>query len=134
MDLETYRESVTEMLETAREHRVRPVVLSTTVIEEDPESAQNRRLRPYNATLEELARQFEAPFIDLNAPFHAAIAAHRQVSGDANDWLTTDGVHLNAHGNFLMALVILTGLGIPRAVQEEVRETIRRSQAPAVPR
>ncbi|HEY3281755.1 MAG TPA: SGNH/GDSL hydrolase family protein [Armatimonadota bacterium] len=116
--LAQYKEKVTQMIDAAQAAGIQVVLLSTTVIMEDPKSPENEKLKAYNAALKSLARQKHCKFIDLNTPFHKAIAEHRKATGDTKNWLTADGVHMTPRGNRMMASLILKGLGVPLKAQE----------------
>jgi putative heme-binding domain-containing protein len=62
-------------------------------------SANNKRLELYTATMAEVARAKNVPFVDL---FHPT----RELYAKATTPLTTNGIHLNEHGNHLLAEVI----------------------------
>lgn len=109
--LSAFRQNIQAMIEAAQGDRALPVILSTTLIEEDAASPANLRLRDYNDVLRHLADLNDCRFINLFEPFLAAIAARRRDTGERRLWLTTDGVHLNERGNALMARLLLEGLG-----------------------
>lgn len=110
--LSAYRQNMQAMVEAAQGERVLPVILSTTIIEEDAASLPNLRLRDYNEVLRHIAELSDCRFIDLFHPFLDEVARRRRETGERRLWLTTDGVHLNERGNALMARVILEGLGV----------------------
>ncbi len=95
---------------------VRPIVLTPTVIHEDPDSMENRELQILVGQQRELAAAFNLCLCDLNARFTEAIAARRRVLPESawpvgtdgrTRFFTTDGVHMNPAGNALMALSLL---------------------------
>lgn len=108
--LPAFRQNVQAMVEAAQGDRVMPVILSTTVLEEEANSKGNRILRDYNAVLEHIAAVTDCRFIPLQQPFLDEIAAHRRETGELRLWLTVDGVHLNERGNALMARLVIEGL------------------------
>ena len=102
---------------------IRPVVLTPTVIHEEPQMVENRELAVLVAQQRRLAAAHDLPVCDLNAAFTAALAARRRAVAQA-DWplgpdgrtrfFTTDGVHLNPAGNALAALHVVARLaGLP---------------------
>lgn len=109
--LPAYRKNIQAIVEAAQGERIMPVLLSTTVLDEEANSKGNRILRDYNAVLEHIAAVTDCRYIPLQQPFLDEIAAHRRESGGIRLWLTTDGVHLNERGNALMARLVLQGLG-----------------------
>lgn len=81
------------------------LLLETTVIDEDLESAGNRMLVPYNEAIRSLAAEFDAILVPMNQAFRRAIATRPGFA-----W-TTDGVHPNEAGHALMAVTVLENLG-----------------------
>lgn len=120
--LELYRQKLEEMIAAAQNMGVRVVLLSPTVIHENPDSPENIRLAGYIAAMKELAASYGCLFIDLNAAFREVIATFQKHAGCGMNLLTTDGVHLNAAGNWLMAFTILRGLGVD---EKELRDLPR---------
>ncbi len=111
--LPLYREKLKAMIDAARTASVRVVLVSPTVIYEDLARPENGRLVEYVSAMRALGRQHGLVFVDVNAVFREVIAAYQRRAGTGLDLLTTDGVHLNAAGNRLMAHTILLGLGVP---------------------
>lgn len=124
--LDAYRRNVEEMVARARAANVRVVVLSTTVIHEDLSNRENARLTGYNRALQEIARRRGAIFVDFKRPFKEMITAYRRTTGARDDLLTTDGVHMNALGNRVMAHTLLTGLGVSPEARAAVQKTAER--------
>lgn len=110
--LAAFRKNVQAMVESAQADRIMPVLLSTTVNQEDPNSTANLLLRDYNSVLGHVAEVTGCLFIDLFHPFLQEIARSRKEEGNYGLWLTEDGVHLNERGNALMARLVLEGLGV----------------------
>lgn len=122
--LPPYRRNVEEMVTRAQTAGARVVLLSTTVIHEDLSNRENAKAAGYNQALEDIARRRGAGFIDFQKPFRALIATYRQTTGTRDDLLTTDGVHMNAVGNQIMANVLLSGLGVTPEARARVRPSI----------
>jgi lysophospholipase L1-like esterase len=108
-----YRQKLSEMIEAAQKANVRVVLLAPTIIYEDLSSAENKSLTGYIAVMRELAAKYLCLYVDMNAPFHRIIAARRKQANSTENYLTTDGVHMNPVGNKLMAYTLLRGLGVP---------------------
>ncbi len=98
---------------------IRPIVLTPTVIHEDPDSIENRELQVLVMHQRAIAQAFGVRLCDLNARVSDAIAARRRALPDGawpvgpdgrTRFFTTDGVHMNAAGNALMALALLKAL------------------------
>lgn len=86
-------------------------LLSPTLVHQDLRGPENRRLAEYVRAERDLAASRGCLFIDLNTPFRRVVAAWQRHAVPARNLLTSDGVHLNAAGNHLMAATILRGLG-----------------------
>lgn len=124
--LPLYRQKVEEMIVAGKNAGAKIAVLSTTIIYENLESPENERLAGYNKTLKELAAKHGCLFIDLNTPFHQTVRAYQKHAGSAVNLLTSDGVHMNAAGNQLMAFTIMKGLGVPEKELWEVRDPLKK--------
>lgn len=121
--LEQYRRNVERMVRMARDAGARVLVLSPTVIEEDAESEGNRRLRPYIQAGRKVAQELNAEYVDLHELFIRVIekrGRENDPDGRAAERLTTDGVHMTALGDTLMAVGVLRALGVP---DEKIRAT-----------
>lgn len=121
VQLPLYREKLTEMVRAAQSAGISVVLLSPTLIYENLDSPENARLAQYVAAMREIAAQNNCLFIDINIPFRDVIAAYQQHAGKTQNLLTTDGVHLNAAGNRVMAYTILQGLGVPEKEIQNLR-------------
>lgn len=126
--LDAYRRNVEEMVTRAKAAGAKVVLLSTTLIYEDLRSAPNRRLVRYNAALKEIARKQGALFVDYQKPFQQLVKTYRDTTGARDNLLTTDGVHMNAAGNRVMAYTLLSGLGISPEARAAVQGEIERRQ------
>ena len=113
--LDAYRRNVEEMVSRARAGGARVVLLSTTIIHEDLASPENNKLVGYNRALRQIARRHNVLFVDFQQPFQQIIRAYRTTTGARDLLLTTDGVHMNAQGNKVMAHTLLSGLGVSPA-------------------
>jgi lysophospholipase L1-like esterase len=113
--LPVYAEKLEAMIVAAKAAGIRVVLLTPTPIHEDPASPENARLASYVKAMTALGVKHQCTVIDLNAAMTRAIAAHQREAGGRVNLLTTDGVHLNAAGNQLVAWAILRGLGVPSA-------------------
>ena len=105
----TYKKNITAIIDQATAAGVRPVILTATVIKEDLGGALNQKVAPYNEFLRALAKEKNLPLADLNAMFQEAIKAANKPGTNV---LTSDGVHMGADGNELMAVGVLQALGL----------------------
>ena len=124
VNLDDYRKNVEAMITLAQATGAKVIVLSTTVIHEDPKTPENIKLFDYNRALRDLARAHHCGFVDFQKPFKALINAYRSTTGSRDNLLTSDGVHMNALGNKVMAATILGGMGISPEAREAVRKEV----------
>jgi len=129
--LDAYTQNVEEMITQGKAAGAKIVVLSTTVIYEDAQSKPNKATASYNASLKRLARNHGQTFVDFQKPFQKVIAAYRETTGARDNLLTTDGVHMNAAGNKVMAYTVLQGFGISAEDGEAVRGKVEEMQRSA---
>lgn len=114
--LEDYKKNVTAIVDQATAAGTKVIILTSTMIEEDPSSAMNQKLAAYNDFLRSLATERHLPLADLNADMQAALAEQKaQVPGMKGLLLTYDGVHVNGLGDQVMASGILKAMGLTDA-------------------
>ncbi len=108
--LAAYRQNLANMVSLARQNGIQVMLLTPTLIGEDPASPGNRRLALYVAAMKDVAREQPCFLSDLHALFLNALE-HKP--GTVYDlWLTTDGVHMSPLGDVVMAIGVLRALGI----------------------
>lgn len=112
--LERFERHVERMVRKAGDAGIRVLLLSPTVIEEDPDSEGNRRLATYAEAGGRIARRSGCGFVDLHGLFLEAIRRRHGEGGNAPR-LTCDGVHMAPPGDALMAVGVLRALGVPDA-------------------
>lgn len=122
--LDEYRRNVESMVSQGEKAGARVVILSATVIGENLTNAENRKAEDYNRALENIARKHNALFVSFQKPFRSLIQSYRRGTGARDLLLTTDGVHMNALGNSVMAHTLLTSLGISAEAQATVQERV----------
>jgi lysophospholipase L1-like esterase len=109
--LERYKSNVRKMVEMAQSAGATVILVAPTLIQEDPASEGNQRLKLYVAAEKEIAAERKCRFADLHQLFLDALAKKPADAG--NKWLTSDGVHMNPRGDALMALGLLRAIGVP---------------------
>ncbi|MEO7317465.1 MAG: GDSL-type esterase/lipase family protein [Chthoniobacteraceae bacterium] len=115
----TFKKNIAAIVDQATAAGVKVVMLTATVIQEQLDNAENAKLAPYNEFLRGLAKEKKLPVADLNAMFQERIKA----ANDPNKkLLTSDGVHMNAEGNRVMALGVLQAFGLNEAELKKARE------------
>lgn len=122
--LEDYKENIRTILKKAEEADIKVMILTSTMIGEDPEKETNQKLIPYNDFLREIAKEKNLPLADLNKDMQAALKEIPDEEGKANMFgepaysrniknkLTADGCHMNNLGNIMMAKGILRAFGL----------------------
>jgi lysophospholipase L1-like esterase len=122
--LEDYKQNIRAIIEKAHAADIKTLILTSTMIGEDPERELNKNLIPYNDFLREVAAEKDLPLADLSKDMHAALKTMPDVEGKAKMFgepgyarnirnkLTTDGCHMNTLGNVMMAKGILRAFGL----------------------
>ena len=122
--LEDYKKNIRQIVGKAEAADIKIILLTSTMIGEDPGKETNRRLAPYNDFLRELAKEKNLPLADLDKDMHAALEAMPDEEGRAKMFgepdyrrniknkLTVDGCHMNKLGNIMMAKGILRTIGL----------------------
>ena len=109
--LEPYKKNITAIVDRAQAAGIKVILLSSTMIREDQANDLNQKLVPYNAFLKKLAKEKNCLFADLNADMQEALK-HFPEDAPKGKQLTSDGVHMNALGNQMMAKGVLRALGM----------------------
>ncbi len=122
--LDAYKENIRAIIEKAQAADIKVIILTSTMIGEDPERELNKNLIPYNDFLREIAAEKKFPLADLSKDMHAALKKIPDVEGKArmfgepnydrkiSNKLTTDGCHMNTLGNVMMAKGVLRAFGL----------------------
>ena len=108
--LATYKANVTKMVAKAQAAGATAVLLTPTVIQEDPNADGNKRLPLYVAAMKEVAAEKKCLVLDLHELFLAALK-----NKPADLKLTADGVHMGPYGDAIMAIGVLRAFGVPDA-------------------
>jgi lysophospholipase L1-like esterase len=122
--LDDYKTNIRAIIDQAQAAKIKVLLLTSTMIGEDPEKDTNLKLIPYNDFLRQIAAEKKLPLADLNKDMQAALKALPDEKGkakmfgepgyqrDIKNKLTSDGCHMNASGNIMMAKGILKALGL----------------------
>ncbi len=111
--LANYWANVSKMVDMAKRAGIRVILLTPTVIHEDGERGENKRLRIYVEAEKQIARERKCTLVDLHQMFLTVIAKRPADVRNKEQWLTSDGVHMKPLGDALMAIGVLRGLGVP---------------------
>jgi lysophospholipase L1-like esterase len=122
--LDDYKKNIRGIVGKAEAAGIKVILLTSTMIGEDPDKETNKQLAPYNEFLREFAKEKGLPLADLGKDMHAALKAMPDEEGRAKMFgepgyqrniknkLTSDGCHMNPLGNIMMAKGILRTIGL----------------------
>jgi len=115
--LEDFKRNMSAIFDKAAASNVTVIVLTPTLIGEDENNGNNKKLDAYVAWLRDEADRRELPLADLNALMRYHLVGLRNTAreeGRKNDGklATVDGVHMNFEGNRMMAWGVLKALGV----------------------
>ena len=110
VNLADYKVNITKIVDRCQDAGIKVVLLTSTMIGEDKDNANNKKLSTYNDFLKELATEKKCLLADLNVGMQSIIEA----SSDKKNGklLTSDGVHMNPDGNKMMATGVLEAFGL----------------------
>lgn len=108
--LARYKENVAKMVDMAQQAGIKVILLTPTIIEENPDSEGNRRLAKYVEAQKQIAADKKCQLVDLHTMFLTAL---KKKPAEAPNILTTDGVHMKPTGDAIMAIGVLRALGVP---------------------
>lgn len=120
--LNAYRANVQKMIDEAKASHSKVCLLLSTLIGEDLKTPENQKADGYNRALRNLAKKNDCGLVDLQRPFRDLISTYRRTTGSSINFLTVDGVHMNALGNQVMAQTILSGLGVSDEDRVKVKD------------
>jgi lysophospholipase L1-like esterase len=119
VNLEDYKKNITAILDKAAASNVKVVITTATIIHEDLKSPENAKLAPYNDFLRTVAAERKAPLADLNGMFQERIKTENK---PGKNTVTSDGVHMNAEGDKIMARGILKAFGLDETELKKAEE------------
>jgi len=108
--LAAYKENVSKMVDMAQAKKIKVILLTPTLINEDAKSPGNERLAQYIAASKQIAKDKQCGISDLHQMFLDVLA--KKPEDVKGNWLTSDGVHMNPRGDALMAIGMLRALGV----------------------
>jgi len=110
-NLEDYKKNMTEIVTRAQAKGIKVMILTSTMLTEDPKHVLNQKVVPYNEFLKKLAVEKKCLLADLNSDMQAALKTFPKDSKKGKE-LTGDGVHMNNLGNIMMAKGVLRAFGV----------------------
>ncbi len=124
LPLDQYQRNITSIVEKAQAAKIKVIIFTATLVGENPAEPKNQQMLPYNAFLRQLAREKNCPLADLNDAERAAvIAARGGPQSKRGNVLTTEGIHMNALGNQVMALGVLKAMGLNDAQLKKAQDS-----------
>jgi lysophospholipase L1-like esterase len=112
--LPAFQTNITAIIDQAQSAGIHVVILTATMIKEEPENEANAQLAGYNDFLRAIAAEKQCLLADVSGDMLALVRAAR-AAGNLQNTLTGDGVHMNPQGNRMMATRILRTLGFDDA-------------------
>ena len=120
--LDQYKANIAQIVEKVQGAGIRVMILTSTMIGENPKEANNDKLIPYNEFLRDLAKEKKCLFADLNGAMQKELEEKEKAGAKRGNLLTSDGVHMNPFGNIMMASGVLRGFGLDEAQMSKARE------------
>jgi lysophospholipase L1-like esterase len=120
--LDAYQQNMTQIVEKAQAAGIKVMILTATMITENAAEPNNQKLEPYNDFLRKLAKEKKCLLADLNADMHRELDEREKAGRKRGTLLTSDGVHMNPHGNMMMAAGVLRGFGLDDAQMTKAKE------------
>jgi acyl-CoA thioesterase-1 len=124
IELDVYKKNIEEIVTRIKASGAKVVILASTLIYEDLNSAENKKAEAYNAALRDIARREHAVYVDYQGVFRKLVTDYRDKTGGRDNLLTVDGVHMNGAGNEVMAHTLLSALGISPEAQASVQAQV----------
>jgi lysophospholipase L1-like esterase len=118
--LEKYQRLVGDIFDRCAAAGIEVIVLTATMITEDPEAKENKKLAAYNDWLRAEAKRRNLRLADLNAAMQALLAEIRKTDKTPGNKLTKDGVHMAYKGNCMMAWGVLKAMGVDESMRERI--------------
>ena len=120
VSLEKYKKLVGDIFDRCTAAGIEVIVLTATMITEDPEAKENKKLAAYNDWLRAEAKRRNLRLADLNAAMQALLAEIRKTDKTPGNKLTKDGVHMAYKGNCMMAWGVLKAMGVEESMREKI--------------
>lgn len=120
--LDQYRQNIAQIVEKAQAAGIKVMILTSTMITENPKEPNNEKLAAYNDFLRELAKDKKCLFADLNGAMQKDLDAREKAGQKRGKLVTSDGVHMNPFGNVMMATGVLRGFGLDDAQVAKANE------------
>lgn len=123
--IDAYMKNIAQIIDTAQSKNVKVMILTSTMIREDPDNDLNKKLEPYNAFLRKLSKKKNCLLADLNADMRRSLAGVAPAIRKTGVALTTDGIHMNPLGDEMMAMGILRAFGMKESQIQKAKSAWR---------
>ena len=120
VSLEKYKTLVSDIFDRCAAAGIQVIVFTATMITEDPEAKENKKLAAYNDWLRAEAKRRSLRIADLSAAMHATLAEMRKTDKTKGNKLTRDGVHMGYKGNCMMAWGVLKAMGVDESMKGRI--------------
>ena len=120
VSLEKYKTLVSDIFDRCAAAGIQVIVFTATMITEDPEAKENKKLAAYNDWLRAEAKRRSLRLADLSAAMHATLAEMRKTDKTKGNKLTRDGVHMGYKGNCMMAWGVLKAMGVDESMKGRI--------------
>lgn len=143
VSLEDYKTNITAIIDKAQAAGIKVMILTSTMIGEDPARELNQNLIPYNDFLRTIAKEKKCLLADLDKDMHETLKTIPDVAGktvmfgepqnggNIKNKLTVDGCHMNALGNKMMGAGVLKAFGVP---DDKITAFVKEWNSTPVPR
>ena len=134
VSLEDYKKNIASIAAQAEKNNIKVIVMTSSMIGENPDWKLNKDLAPYNEFIRKLAERRGYPLAEINGAIREQLKEIPDVEGkgglmstpsykhDLKNKLTRDGVHMNKAGNIMMAKEVLKAMGMSESNIQKVSE------------
>ena len=123
VDFPDYVKNMREMYDRSDKAGAKVVVLTATMITENPEDQKNKWLVEYNDFLRAEAKARKYLLVDLNDIMQKKLVEICKTDKTPGNKLTRDGVHMNYQGECMMAGAILQAFGAAEKIGDGLEKT-----------
>lgn len=121
--LPAYEKNITSIVDQVQAAGIKVMIMTSSLIGENPQSPNNQKLVAYNNFLRQLAVKKHCLLADINAAELALLQRDRHLGRWHGNLLTVDGVHPNPLGHVMFAEVILRAFGCDAAELKKARQS-----------
>ncbi len=121
--LPEYEKNIKSIVRQAQAAGIKVMIMTSSLIGENPQDPNNRKLVAYNQFLRRLAIQKHCLLADINAAEVALLRRDRHLGRWHGNLLTVDGVHPNPLGHVMFAQTILRAFGLNAAEIKKARQS-----------